>query len=66
MGIKKAMQTNSVFFMSKDICNFFKLKFIESNYKVGFFCESNFIFEYLEFYIYLHSMEKNNNLVCLT
>ena len=35
----------------KDIYSFYKLKKNESNYSVGFFCENNFIFEYLEPYI---------------
>ena len=35
----------------KDIFSYYKLKSKETNYKVGFFSESNFIFEYLEPYI---------------
>ena len=46
----------------KDICIFCKLKFTESNYKVGFFCESNFIFEYLEPYIF-NKLKKNKVLI---
>ena len=35
----------------KDIFNFYKLKKSENKYNVGYFCESNFIYEYLEPYI---------------
>ena len=46
----------------KDIYSFCKLKLNESNYKVGFFCENNFIFEYLEPYIFNKS-KKNEVLI---
>ena len=46
----------------KDIYSFYKLKLNESNYKVGFFCENNFIFEYLEPYIFNKS-KKNEVLI---
>ena len=35
----------------KDLYNYYKLKKEESSYKIGFFSENNFIFEYLEPYI---------------
>ena len=46
----------------KDIYSFYKLKLNESNYKVGFFCLNNFIFEYLEPYIFNKS-KKNEVLI---
>lgn len=46
----------------KDICSFYKLKLSESNYRAGFFCENNFIFEYLEPYISNKSL-KNEVLI---
>jgi len=35
----------------EDIYSYFKLKKREANYRIGFFCENNFIYEYLEPYI---------------
>ena len=35
-----------------DIVNFIKFKSIEKNFKVGFFCENNYILNYLTPYIY--------------
>jgi len=46
----------------KDLLTFYKLKCIESDYKIGFFCETNFIFEYLEPYI-LNKLKKNKVLI---
>ena len=46
----------------KDIYNFCRLKKNESSYKIGFFSENNFIFEYLEFYI-LNKLKKGKILI---
>ena len=46
----------------KDIYSFYRLKTIESNYRVGFFCENNFIFEYLEPYI-INKSKQNEVLI---
>ena len=46
----------------KDICSYCKLKSKESSYRVGFFSENNFIFEYLEFYI-LNKLKKGKILI---
>ena len=35
----------------KDICCYFKLKTSENSFRIGFFCENNYIFQYLEPYI---------------
>ena len=35
----------------EDIYSYFKLKQKETNYRIGFFCENNYIYEYLEPYI---------------
>ena len=35
----------------KDICCYFKLKTSENRFRIGFFCENNYIFQYLEPYI---------------
>jgi len=46
----------------KDIYNFCRLKKNESSYKIGFFSENNFIFEYLEPYI-LNKLKKTKVLI---
>ena len=46
----------------KDICSYCKLKSKESSYRVGFFSENNFIFEYLESYI-LNKLKKEKILI---
>ena len=46
----------------KDIYSYCKLKSKESSYRVGFFSENNFIFEYLEFYI-LNKLKKGKILI---
>ena len=46
----------------KDIYSFCRLKLDKSNYSVGFFCENNFIFEYLEPYI-INKLKKKEVLI---
>ena len=46
----------------EDICSYCKLKSKESSYRVGFFSENNFIFEYLESYI-LNKLKKGKILI---
>lgn len=46
----------------KDILSFYKFKKNEHKFKIGFFCESSFIFEYLEPYI-LKKQKKNKVLI---
>tara|TARA_Y100000590_G_scaffold223171_1_gene252484 strand:+ start:1364 stop:2410 length:1047 start_codon:yes stop_codon:yes gene_type:complete len=46
----------------KDIYFFIKLKFSKSNYRIGFFCENNFIFNYLKPYI-LKKLKKEKILI---
>ena len=46
----------------KDLYNFFRLKKNETSYKIGFFSENNFIFEYLEPYI-LNKLKKTKVLI---
>jgi len=42
----------------KDITSYLKLKFNSSNFFVGFFCENNYIFQYLKPYIHAKSNKK--------
>ncbi len=46
----------------KDILSFYKFKKNEYKFKVGYFCESNFIYEYLEPYI-LKKLKKSKVLI---
>ena len=46
----------------KDIYNFFRLKTAKTTYQIGFFCENNYIFQYLEPYI-LKKLKKNKILI---
>ena len=45
----------------KDLLNYIKYKYNEKNYSIGFFCENEFILNYLSPYI----KKKNNKLISI-
>ena len=60
--LEDAVPLRTPFSVHIDVCSYCKLKLKESSYRVGFFSENNFIFEYLEFYI-LNKLKKEKILI---